>query len=139
MGLQYFTALRSLYGATNSSMPFYNCRNLKRIKVPEGVTNCQNAFRNCGSLTFIELPSTLTGAINYYTFGGNPCTPANKKLVVHFNNPLPMTSGTSGYGSTTGTFNRGIYVPDEHIDKFKAADVWKNNNIYPLSEWDGTT
>ena len=116
MGLQYFTALRSLYGATNSSMPFYNCRNLKRIKVPEGVTNCQNAFRNCGSLTFIELPSTLTGAINYYTFGGNPCTPANKKLVVHFNNPLPMTSGTSGYGSTTGTFNRGTYVPDEHID-----------------------
>ncbi len=138
MGLQYFTALRSLYGANNSSKPFYNCRNLKRIKVPEGVTSCQNAFQNCAALVFIELPSTLTGAINYYTFGGNPSTPANKKLVVHFNTPLTMT-GNGAYGSTCGTFNRGIYVPDEHIDKFKAADVWKNNNIYPLSEWDGTT
>ena len=140
MGLQYFTALRSLYGANNSSIPFYNCRNLKRIKVPEGVTSCQNAFRQCASLTFIELPSTLTGAdaIRYYTFGGNPSTPANKKLVVHFNSPLTMTAN-GAYGTYCGTFNRGIYVPDEHIDKFKAADVWKNNNIYPLSEWDGTT
>ena len=139
MGLQYFTALRSLYGANNQSIPFYNCRNLKRIKIPKGVTSCQNAFRQCASLTFIELPSTLTGTINYYTFGGNPSTPANKKLVVHFNSPLTMTASGPSYGTYCGTFNRGIYVPDEHIDKFKAADVWKNNNIYPLSEWDGTT
>lgn len=141
MELQYFTALRNLSGSTNSAIIFYNCRNLKRVKLPEGVTRCQNIFRNCASLVFIELPSTLTGtdAIRYYTFGGNPSTPANKKLVVHFNSPLTLTPGTSGYGSTTGTFNRGIYVPDEHIDEFRAADVWKNNNIYPLSEWDGTT
>lgn len=136
---QYFTKITSLStSSTTSAIPFYNCRKLKRIKVPEGVKSCYNAFRNCASLTFIELLSTITGDHHFYTFGGNPCTPANKRLVVHFNNPVKL-QGNGAYGSTCGTFNRGIYVPDEHIDKFKAADVWKNNNIYPLSEWDGTT
>lgn len=138
MELQHFTKITSLYGANNQSKPFYNCSNLKRIKVPEGVTNCNNAFERCSSLVFIELPSTINNGLRYYTFGGNPCTPANKRLVVHFISPVSLQAN-GAYGSTCGTFNRGIYVPDEHIDKFKAADVWKNNNIYPLSEWDGTT
>ena len=141
MEFQYFTSLieNSLYQAAVQNIPFYNCRNLKKIKVPEGITYINGLFRNCASLVFIELPSTLTGAdtIRYYTFGGNPSTPANKKLVVHFNHPFTLTA-SGAYGTYCGTFNRGIYVPDEHIDEFKAADVWKNNNIYPLSEWDGT-
>lgn len=42
------------------------------------------------------------------------------------------------YGSTNYNFDRGIYVPDEHIDIFKANDTWNKHNIYPLSEWDGS-
>lgn len=138
MELQYFTKLTSLGSSNNSSNQFYNCRNLKRIKVPEGVTYCNGAFRNCGALVFIELPSTITSALNYYTFGGNPSTPANKRLIVHFTTPLTLTA-SGAYGSTCGNFNRGIYVPDDYVDTFKAATVWKDNNIYPLSEWDGST
>ena len=141
MEFQYFTSLssNSLYAAAVQNIPFYNCRNLRKIKVPEGITYINGLFRNCASLVFIELPSTLTGTdtIRYYTFGGNPSTPANKKLVVHFNHPFTLTAN-GAYGTYCGTFNRGIYVPDGYIDEFKAADVWKNNNIYPLSEWDGT-
>ena len=137
MEFQYFTTLRNLDGLTNSAIIFYNCQNLKRVKLPEGVTTAQNIFRNCASLTFVELPSTITRGLNNYTFGGNPSTPANKKLVVHFNTPISLTAN-GAYGAYCGTFNRGIYVPDGYEDAFKTAYVWKDNNIYPLSEWDGT-
>ena len=134
MEFQYFTKLTSLYAASSSNAPFYNCKKLKWIKVPEGVTNCRNAFYNCSAITFIELPSTITAALDSYTFRGSN---GNKRLIVHFNNPVAMVAkGT--YGSTNYNFDRGIYVPDEHIDKFKANDTWNKHNIYPLSEWDGS-
>ena len=135
MEFLYFTKITTLYASSSSNAPFYNYRNLKQIKVPEGVTNCRNAFYNCSAITFIELPSTITAALDAYTFRG---TSGNKKLIVHFNNPVTMIAkGT--YGSANYNFDRGIYVPDEHIDKFKANDIWNKHNIYLLSEWDGTT
>ena len=134
MEFQYFTKLTSLYVSSSSNAPFYNCKKLKWIKVPEGVTNCRNAFYNCSVITFIELPSTITAALDSYTFRN---TSGNKKLIVHFSNPVAMTEkGT--YGSTAFNFDRGIYVPDEHIDKFKAYTTWNKHSIYPLSEWDGS-
>ena len=79
MELQYFTKLTSLYVSSSSNAPFYNCKKLKWIKVPEGVTNCRNAFYNCSVITFIELPSTITAALDSYTFRN---TSGNKKLIV---------------------------------------------------------
>ena len=135
MELQYFTKLTSLYASSSGDAPFYNCRNLKTIKIPEGVTNCRNAFYYCSTITFIELPSTITAALDLYTFRN---TSGNKKLIVHFSNPVAMMEkGT--YGSAAFNFDRGIYVPDENIDKFKANTTWNKHSIYPLSEWDGTT
>ena len=42
MELQYFTKLTSLYASSSGDAPFYNCRNLKTIKIPEGVTTIEN-------------------------------------------------------------------------------------------------
>ena len=89
MEFQYFTKLTSLYVSSSSNAPFYNCKKLKWIKVPEGVTNCRNAFYNCSTITFIELPSTITTALDNYTFRG---TSGNKRLIVHFKNPVNMSN-----------------------------------------------
>ena len=49
---------------------FYNCTNLKTVKMSEGVTRIRAcAFTNCSSLESINIPDSLT-RIDSYAFGG---------------------------------------------------------------------
>lgn len=78
-------------------------------------------------LTHIELPATLT-SIGVNCFYGR----TNLQYII-CRAIVPPTAGSNVFYNV----NKPIYVPDESVDAYKAANVWKNYAQYikPLSEF----
>lgn len=93
---------------TISNNAFSDCRSLARVEFPAVTSIYSGAFYNCESLKTVVLPGETQCKIFGDVFGNTP-----------------VASGT-GY----------IYVPDDLVDSYKAADNWSAyaDQIKPLSE-----
>lgn len=104
------------------------CASLKRLVIPEGVTNVnENMAADCTGLTYIELPSTITSIGN---FALQRCNAA--KIVCKAVTPPTITEYTFRWNDT-GV----VYVPDESVNDYKAAQYWSviADRIYPISQF----
>lgn len=109
---------------------FSNCSSLTSINIPNSVTEISdNAFQNCTSLTSVNIGSGAT-FIDGDAFNG--CTSLTGITIKAITPPT-----TSGFlGPFRNTNNCPIYVPDESVDAYKAADKWKMiaSRIKPMSQ-----
>ena len=84
---------------------FMGCKALKSVTIPAEVTTIEDlAFVQCTSLTELTCLATIPPTIGYEVF-----------LLVP-------------------TYIATLYVPDESVDLYKAADTWKTFNVKPISE-----
>ena len=122
------------FGVTNvDSSAFFNCVSLQNIKLPPNTTSLAGTvFQGCSSLESIDIPATVS-SIGSNCFVG--CSSMQYAIV------RPITPPTLGNGTTFGT--RGttypIYVPDESVEAYKAANYWNGEiivgRIRPISEF----
>ena len=129
---------------------FDGCSKLLSIDIPEGVTAIYNcAFRNCQRLLSVSLPSSMT-FIDSYTFQNcwdlkNVVIPANTTQIgkYAFSNcyslkSMVVSSSTPPvFGETTLNDACTIFVPNNSVETYKAADGWSTyaSRIKPLTGW----
>ena len=89
---------------------FKNCSNLTKVDLPKVTTIGESAFEGTG-LEEITLPATIT-SIEKYAFNGFDHVTINSTKV-------PSLSGSLGE-------NTVVLVPEEAVNTYKAADVWKD-------------
>ncbi|WP_407405115.1 leucine-rich repeat protein [Sodaliphilus sp.] len=96
---------------------FKDCKNLTGVFLPYGVYNIETeAFTGCTSLSTVKIPGSIT-KMGTKVFAGDTSL---KKLFFNMNNPLEIDeTAFDGAPKTT------LYVPFQSIDKYKAANVWK--------------
>lgn len=90
-----------------NSGPFYGCKQLEFVDVPDSVINMGNyTFNMCASLQFVIV-----------------------------RNSTPPTLGTGTFNDTHDGLK--IYVPDDSVEAYKTATNWSNyaDKIHPLSEY----
>ena len=106
---------------------FYECTGFTSIVIPSSVTSVGNScFERCSELTSITIPSSVT-FIGGYCFEYCP----NLKSVSCYAITPPECFEETFDLSISSMCK--LYVPQESIDKYKAADGWKSfPNIYAL-------
>lgn len=131
---------------------FYDCTSLSSVTIPNSVTRIGNeVFTNCSGLTSIDIPNSVTSigdafekctsliSVNIGTgithIEGDAfdyCTSLTS-ITIKATTP-PATSGI--FGPFRNTNNCNVYVPDESVDAYKAADKWKMiaSRIKPMSQ-----
>lgn len=94
-----------------SPMMFYDCQNLRQIKLPKGTKEILgNAFQWCSSLRYIDLPANIR---NIEAGAFRECyllthIIANSKITESCHNLFPFkTSGK--YGEKEGIYHKGIF------------------------------
>ena len=130
---------------------FEGCTSLALTSLPEGITSIgQWAFRNCPNMRVTVIPDGVTSigqwALADWEYPTRMTIPTSLATIgdwgMRFNKGLkyirlkattPPTLENAIYlgGSTQ------IYVPNESVDAYKAADVWSAiaSRIHPVSEW----
>lgn len=111
---------------------FRQCTSLTSVIIPEGwVTLGVSFVRQCTSLNLIDIPSTCTsiGA----TFLSNSMTAGSPHTTIVCRATTPPTFG--GYGVDGEPLE--VYVPDQSIQKYRAASGWNAyaRIIKPLSTY----
>ena len=105
---------------------FQSCINLTSISIPNGVTSIGYAtFSNCQSLTSITIPSSVTNIERYAFLGCKNLTRIALQSLV------PPTTEEDIF------FNVNIEacileVPYGSVNAYKAAECWKDFNIFAL-------
>lgn len=122
-GCTGLTALSLPSGLTTlSDFAFQNCTGLTELSIPKGCyTLWQGVFKNSG-VTKVILPSTLEQVRE------NNLT--DKLQIIY----CQATNPPSVYSDNVISPDCKVYVPDESVDDYKEAEVWKNGNILPLSQ-----
>lgn len=99
---------------------FYNCPALTEVVLPNSVTSIGlNAFEDSKALETIALGSNLTN-IGEGAFMGCPNV---KRIINHVVTPQKITYFTF---SSVNKSTCVLYVPEESVDLYKAASVWKD-------------
>ena len=99
---------------------FYSCSGLTSVVIPSGVTSIgSTAFRYCTGLTSVEIPSSVT-SIGEYAF-----TSCYKLTSVKTLSKTPLTVKSNIF-STADMSKATLYVPEDAVEAYKTADVWKN-------------
>ena len=113
---------------------FSNCSSLTSIEIPNSVTVIDEyTFYGCSSLTSIEIPNSVT-VIYGYTFYG--CSSLAEIKCEAVEPPSCNGSNVFGDGFYYGVNKTDckLYVPEESIEKYRAANQWKDfANIIGLS------
>ena len=92
---------------------------LLSLVLPEGVTvTSQDMCYNCQKLTSLTLPTTITN-IGYHSF--DEC---NALVEIHCKATTPPT--LEQYAFEDAVKERKIYVPQDSIEAYKAADGWSD-------------
>ena len=108
---------------------FEYCIGLTSISIPNGVTSIgMYAFSECTSLTSIIIPGSITVIV---PGAFSDCT-GLLSITCYVKDPLLVTL----YGLFDGldVENVTLYVLDESVEKYKAADGWKDfKDILPIS------
>ncbi len=122
---------------------FYECTSLTNIEFSNGlITIGTNAFRDC-PITIIDIPNSVIH-IGDYAFGNCPLTnvtlPNNLQIIgqhaflgcaelttvkVKATTPPSMSNNAFQWGNS----NLVIHVPAGSLERYKAADYWKDLNI----------
>lgn len=130
---------------------FGGCTSLALTSLPEGLTSIGSyAFSGCPNMRVTVIPETVTsigvGAFNGWKNNTKMTIPASLTSIgdwrlntqpnlqyVRMKASTPPTLGNKAYVGN----NTKIYVPDESVKAYKAADVWSDiaGRIYPVSEW----
>lgn len=107
---------------------FENCLSLNNVKFPDELTSIdKGAFFNCGYLTEITIPAKVT-SIGDYAFAN---ASALRKVECLMQSPCTITSTVFENINS----NAILYVSEESLDTYKAADNWKNfSQILPIGE-----
>lgn len=96
---------------------FFNCSQISSVIIPNEVMEIgTNAFSGCVSLTKAEIGSAIE-TMGSLVFGG--CEEL-KSLIIHNPTP-PQTEEFESYQY----FGTNLYVPEEAIEAYKNASVWK--------------
>ena len=121
---------------------FYECIGLTSVTIPNSVTSIgRSTFSGCSSLTSITIPNSVTNMGSYAFSGCSGLTSIN------IPNSVTSIGGSafSGCSSLTSVYNYAatpqaiysnvfyelnlstctLYVPEESIELYRAADVWK--------------
>ena len=106
---------------------FKNCSSLTNVTIPNRVTSIENsAFRGCSGLTSITIPNSVTSIGNFAFEGCSSLT----SIYLFSETPVKINS------STFNNYNATLYVPQESIEAYKAADYWKD--FTNIVEFDAT-
>lgn len=113
-----------------STYVFDGCSSLTSIDIPNNVKSIGNrAFLDCSSLTSATIGSGVT-----FIDGGAfyNCTSLTG-ITIKATTPPTLSTAVSPFYKTN---NCPIYVPDESVDAYKAADKWKMiaSRIKPMSQ-----
>lgn len=122
--------------ATSDIGVLQNCTSLSSVTLNEGLEIIgNNAFRGCSSLTSVTIPSTVE-AMYMNVFEG--CS--SLQYIISLPTippPIHNYNSTSVFQPFENTSNCLIYVPDESVDAYKAANVWSDvkKRIVPISSF----
>ena len=108
---------------------FYGCTSLASVNIPSSVTSLGGrCFENCASLTSITIPNSVT-ELGKACFGG--CTSLTRVYCLGTTPP-----SCNDYYTFENKASKTLYVPEESVDAYKSAIVWKDfGKILPI----GTT
>ena len=117
---QYHTVLRVLEdGRSGDALASLPLLYLIVLKVLESIGSL--AFRNCNALTSITIPKS----IKYIGEGAFDCS--NLSVVVsQIEDPFVTEIKNTWFFSQNTYYNATLYVPVGTIDKYRAADGWKD-------------
>lgn len=138
-----------------SDQVFTYCSNLSTIKIPSSVTTIgyrcfsesglvsftfpdgfttieSTMFEHCRYLQEIVIPASVT-TIRHDAF--HNC-PSLQRVICKNDIPVELGTNERNFELEDGSFTDAtLYVPANSIEKYRAADVWKNfKNIRPLDE-----
>lgn len=102
---------------------FANCTSLELVSIPTGVTSIGDYAFSGVKMWKLALPSSVTSLGNY-CFSGITC------IILPSTSPVSVLSGT--FASV-----KGIFVPSNLIDIYRAMSNWANfsSNIYPINNY----
>ena len=109
--------------------------NLGKATYFGGDSNGGGCFANMSNLTFIEFPETFK---KYDSHILHNCT-ALRTVVIRAKTP-PVRTDSSAKFFGYQPYATAIYVPDDTVDTYKAADGWSmySSLFRPLSEYDNS-
>ena len=135
---------------TISNAAFFQCYSLKEVSFPESVTTMEGTiFAYCEKLESVILPQHIT-KISMVTFFGckalrSVTIPAEVTYIdlaafyeceslkeVTCLGTTPPTADSSAFVMLQ-TNQITLYVPAESVDLYKAAPIWKDFNVQPIS------
>ena len=112
---------------------FWGCYSLTRIAVPEGVDSIDSyAFEDCHNVETLILPSTLT-----YIEGCAFAFYDESKLKEVYNyavTPYEFEAWDDPFTGVPNVDQIKLYVPDESVEAYKAALIWKDFDVQPMAE-----
>lgn len=110
-----------------STSAFFKCTNLSSVSLVESITSIGNScFSGCRNLTEITIPKNV---VDIYDYAFENC--AKLSFVVCKPIVPPKLYGTRTFYNTN---NCPIYVPQESVNAYKAAQYWSSysNRIFPI-------
>ena len=106
---------------------FSRCKSLTQVVIPNSVNAIKdNAFFACKSLTSVVIPNSVN-LIEDSAFNG--CD-GLEQIINQAITPQSLEQRTFRYVTTS---NIKLFVPDQSLVAYKAADVWKDFDIQPIS------
>ena len=101
---------------------FYNCHELKDVVIPEGVTEIGHAaFYGCTYLKDLTLPASLQ------SIADNGFAGCSKLAQIQVNAIIPPQVDARTFEDVDRSIP--VIVPDESVEQYKSAPVWKEFNI----------
>ena len=124
-GLTSVTIPNSVTSIGNSA--FGACTALTSIEIPNGVTSIGgDAFNACEDLTSVTIPNSVTSIGERAFVGCTGLTSVTNYAVT------PQTINNSFVFTGVNTSSCTLYVPEESISLYSAADVWKDFTIQAI-------